>query len=77
MRLSVQRLSINLSYKSIHGNWWPPSCESLEYKMIFKRNLKDRFIDNDKAKLVIEGYKQKRGMDDLETYSLEYYKLKS
>ena len=45
--------------------------------MIFKRNLKDRFIDNDKVKLVIEGYKQKRGMDDLETYSLEYDKLLS
>jgi hypothetical protein len=45
--------------------------------MIFKRNLKDRFIDNDKAKLVVEGYKQKRGMDDLETYSLEYDKLLS
>ena len=38
--------------------------------------MKDGSIDNDKTKLVVEGYKQKRGMDDLETYSLEYYKLK-
>ena len=38
---------------------------------------KDGSIDNDKAKLVVEGYKQKGGMDDLKTYSLEYYKLKS
>ena len=44
---------------------------------MFKRNLKDESINNDKAKLVVEGYKQTRGMDDLETYSLEYYKLKS
>ena len=77
MRLFVQRLSINLSYKSMHGNQWPPGCESLEYKRIFKRNLKDGSIDNDKAKLIVEGYKQKKGMDDHEIYSLEYYKLKS
>ena len=38
---------------------------------------KDRSIDNDKAKLVVEGYEQKGDMDDLEIYSLEYYKLKS
>jgi hypothetical protein len=74
--LSVKRLSINPSYKSMHGNWWPSGCESLEYKRIFKRNLKDGSVDNDKTKLVVEGYKQKRGMDDLETYSLKYYKLK-
>jgi Fe-S cluster assembly iron-binding protein IscA len=61
----------------MNGNWWPPGCESVEYKMKFKRNLKDGSIDNDKAKLVVEGYKQKKGMDDHETYSLEYYKLKS
>jgi hypothetical protein len=61
----------------MHGNWWPPGCESLEYKRIFKRNLKDRSIDNGKTKFVIEGYNQKRGMDDLETYSLEYDKLLS
>ena len=76
MCIFIKMLSINLSYKSMHGNWWPPGCESLEYKRIFKRNLKDGSIDNDKAKLVVEGYKQKRGMDDLETYS-QYYKLKS
>ena len=75
MCLSVKRLSINPSYKSMHGNWWPPGCKSLEYKRIFKRNLKDGSIDNYKAKLVVEGYKQKGGMDDLETYSLEYDKL--
>ena len=60
----------------MHCNWWPPGCKSLEYKRIFKRNLKDGSIDNDKAKLVVKGYKQKRDMDDLKTYSLEYYKLK-
>ena len=39
---------------------------------------KDGSIDNDKAKLVVEGYKQQKGgMDDLEIYSLEYSKLKS
>ena len=59
----------------MQGNWWPPGCESLEYKRMFKRNLKDVSIDNDKSKLVVEGYKQKGGMDDLETYSLECDKL--
>ena len=77
MCLSVKRFSINPSYKSMHGNWWPPSCESLEYKRIFKRNLKDESINKDKVKLVVEDYKQKGGMDDLETYSQEYDQLKS
>ena len=61
----------------MHGNWWSPGCESLEYKRIFKRNLKDGSIDNDKAKLVVEDYKEKGGMDDLEIYSLECGKLLS
>jgi hypothetical protein len=39
--------------------------------------LKDGSIDNDKAKFVVKGHKQNRGMDDLETYSLEYDKLLS
>jgi hypothetical protein len=37
--------------------------------------LKDGSID--KAKLVVENYKQKGDMDDLETYLLKYDKLKS
>ncbi len=37
--------------------------------------MKDESID--KAKLVVESYKQKRGMDYLEIYLLEYDKLKS
>ena len=34
-------------------------------------------MDKDKAKLVLKDYKQKGGMDDLETYSLECNKLLS
>ena len=75
--LFVKRLSINPSYKSMHGNWWSPCCKSPEYTRVFKRNFKDGSIDNDKTKLVVEGYKQKGGMDDLKTYSLEYDKLKN
>jgi hypothetical protein len=77
MCLSIKRFSINPSYNSMHCNWWPLGYESLEYKRIFKRNLKDGSINNDKAKRFVEGYKQKGGMDDLETYPLECDKLKS
>ncbi len=38
---------------------------------------KDGSIDKDKAKLVVEDYKQNGGMNDLETYSLECDKLLS
>ena len=30
--VSFYMFSINPSYKSMHGNWWPPGYESLEYK---------------------------------------------
>jgi hypothetical protein len=57
--LCVKSLLINPSYKSMHSNWWPPGCEPLGYKMIFKMKLKDRSIDKYKTIFFVEGYKQK------------------
>ncbi|GJV98295.1 zinc finger, CCHC-type containing protein [Tanacetum coccineum] len=47
----------------------PPGCKSLGCKWIFKRKLKvDRTIEKFKARLVIQGFKQKSGIDYSDTY---------
>ncbi|GJS91287.1 zinc finger, CCHC-type containing protein [Tanacetum coccineum] len=48
----------------------PPGCKPLGYKWIFKRKLKvDGTIEKFKARLVIQGFKQKSGIDYFDTYA--------
>ena len=59
----------------LHNHTWelvdlPSSCKPLSSKWIFKRKRKvDGSIDKYKARLVIKGYKQTKGMDYFDTYS--------
>ncbi|GKE70120.1 zinc finger, CCHC-type containing protein, partial [Tanacetum coccineum] len=69
--------AINDEMDSIMGNnTWvlanlPPGCKSLGCKWIFKRKLKvDGTIEKFKARLVIQGFKQKSGIDYFDTYAL-------
>ncbi|GKD82409.1 zinc finger, CCHC-type containing protein [Tanacetum coccineum] len=49
----------------------PPGCKPLGCKWIFKRKLKvDGTIEKFKVRLVIQGFKQKSGMDYFDTYAL-------
>nr|GEV87349.1 zinc finger, CCHC-type [Tanacetum cinerariifolium] len=49
----------------------PPGCKPLGRKWIFKRKLKvDGTVEKFKAKLVIQGFKQKSGIDYFDTYAL-------
>nr|GFB27370.1 zinc finger, CCHC-type [Tanacetum cinerariifolium] len=49
----------------------PPGCKPLGCKWIFKRKLKvDGTIEKFKARLVIQGFKQKSGIDYFDTYAL-------
>ncbi|GKC91188.1 zinc finger, CCHC-type containing protein, partial [Tanacetum coccineum] len=48
----------------------PPGCKPLGCKWIFKRKLKvNRTIEKFKARLVIQGFKQKSGIDYFDTYA--------
>ena len=48
----------------------PPGCKPLSSKWIFKRKQKvDGSIDKYKARFVIKGYKQTKGLDYFDTYS--------
>ncbi|GJZ13448.1 zinc finger, CCHC-type containing protein [Tanacetum coccineum] len=69
--------AINDEMDSIMGNnTWvladlPPGCKPLGCKWIFKRKLKvDGTIEKFKARLVIQGFKQKLGIDYFDTYAL-------
>ncbi|GJV11419.1 zinc finger, CCHC-type containing protein [Tanacetum coccineum] len=69
--------AINDEMDSIMGNnTWvlvdlPPGCKPLGCKWIFKRKLKvDGTIEKFKARLVIQGFKQKSGIDYFNTYAL-------
>nr|GEV72613.1 hypothetical protein [Tanacetum cinerariifolium] len=59
----------------MENNTWvlsdlPPGCKPLGYKWIFKRKMKvDGTIDKFKARLVIQGSRQKEGIDYFDTYA--------
>ncbi|GJX02653.1 zinc finger, CCHC-type containing protein [Tanacetum coccineum] len=68
--------AINDEIDSIMGNnTWvlvdlPPGCKPLGCKWIFKRKLKvDGTIEKFKARLVIQGFRQKSGIDYFDTYA--------
>ncbi|GKB02061.1 zinc finger, CCHC-type containing protein [Tanacetum coccineum] len=71
-----EKEEINDEMDSIMGNnTWvlvdlPPSCKPLGCKWIFKRKLKvDGTIEKFMARLVIQGFKQKSGIDYFDTYA--------
>ena len=48
----------------------PPGCKPLGCKWIFKRKMKfDETIDKFKARLAIQGFRQKEGIDYFNTYA--------
>nr|GFA27456.1 zinc finger, CCHC-type [Tanacetum cinerariifolium] len=56
-----------------NNNWvlvdLPPGCKPLGYKWIFKRIKLDGIVEKFKAMQVIQGFKQKLGIDYFDTYA--------
>ena len=74
--VSFWKETINDEMDSIMGNnTWilsdlPPGCKPLGCKWIFKKKMKvDGTIDKFKARLVIQGFKQREGIDFSDTYA--------
>ena len=74
--VSFWKEAINDEMDSIMGNnTWvlidlPPGCKPLGSKWIFKRKMKvDGTIDKFKARLVVQGFRQKYGTDYFDTYA--------
>ncbi|GJZ72212.1 zinc finger, CCHC-type containing protein [Tanacetum coccineum] len=72
----VNKEAINYEMDSImENNTWilsdlPPGCKPLGCKWIFKKKMKvDGTIDKFKARLVIQGFRQKEGNDYFGTYA--------
>ncbi|CAM9000464.1 unnamed protein product [Rhodiola kirilowii] len=59
----------------VRNNTWvlsdlPPGCKPLGCKWIFKRKMKvDGLVDKFKSRLVIQGFRQKEGIDFFDTYA--------
>nr|GFB85402.1 zinc finger, CCHC-type [Tanacetum cinerariifolium] len=59
----------------MHNDTWeltnlPPGCKALGCKWILKKKMKvDGSIDKYKARLVIQGFRQKEGIDFFDTYA--------
>nr|GFA79507.1 zinc finger, CCHC-type [Tanacetum cinerariifolium] len=75
-KITEEKEAINNEMDSIMGNnTWvfadlPPCCRPLGCKWILKRKLKvDGSIKNFKARLVIQGFKQKSKIDNFDTYA--------
>nr|GEW55719.1 hypothetical protein [Tanacetum cinerariifolium] len=75
--LKPRREAINDEIGSIiENNTWvlsdlPPGCKPIGCKWIYKRKMKvDVTIDKFKAQLVIQGFRQKEGIDFFDTYAL-------
>ena len=74
--VSFWKEAVNDEMESIMGNnTWiltdlPPGCKPLGCKWIFKRKMKiDGTIEKFKARLVIQGFRQKPGVDYFDTYA--------
>nr|GEX78755.1 zinc finger, CCHC-type [Tanacetum cinerariifolium] len=74
--VALWKETINAEMDSIMGNniWvltdLPPGCRPLGCKWIFKRKLKlDGTVEKFKARLVIQGFKQKSGIDYFDAYA--------
>nr|KAJ0190827.1 hypothetical protein LSAT_V11C800451990 [Lactuca sativa] len=74
MRLYVN-INIDENDSIMHNNTWvlsdlPPGCKALGSKWNLKRRMKvDGTIDKYKARLVIQGFRQKEGIDFFDTYA--------
>ncbi|GJY01818.1 zinc finger, CCHC-type containing protein [Tanacetum coccineum] len=70
-----EAINVEMGFIMDNNTWvladLPPGCKPLGCKWIFKRKLKvDGTIEKFKEKLVIQGFKQKSGIDYFDTYSL-------
>ena len=62
-----------MSSLKTNKNWFltylPPGCKSIGCKWVFTKKLRNGSIEKFKARLVVIGYKQVKGVDFFNTYS--------